>query len=163
MGIRDEELKRVEKYCQALGIKVTYKKQGKTDPEAEWATDGSEITVYLRPKQSITQIILDLIHELGHHQAWVYNDRKTAISLDNALGREKHNKKDRLAILKDEENGAEYHLMIYKELGLKIPEWKVRLERDLSLEIYRYYAKNNNWPTFKWRKEKKKELQEKLK
>lgn len=158
MGIRNEELKRIEKYAEGLGIKITYKKQKKTDPEADWTTDGTEITVYLRPRQSITQIILDIIHELGHHQAWVYNNRTTPISLDNALGRDKHNKKDRLAILKDEENGAAYHTMIYKELGLKIPQWKVELERDLSLEIYRYYAKNNEWPTVFWRKQKKKEL-----
>lgn len=163
MGIRNEELKRIEKYAEGLGIKITYKKQKHLDPEADWAIDGSEITVYLRNRQSTTQIILDIIHELGHHHCWVYNNRKTPISLDNALGRDKHNKKDRLAILKDEENGAEYHLMIYKELGLKIPQWKVELERDLSLEIYRYYAKHNDWPTVSWRKKKKKELKEKLK
>jgi len=152
------ELRRVEKYCEALGIKVTYKKQGPLDPEADWTTDGTEITVYLRPRQSFTQIILDLVHELGHHQNWVYSDRKTQISLDHALGKEKHQKKDRLAILKDEQNGSQFHLLIFKELGIKIHQWKVEVERDLSLAIYTYYYKNNDWPTLKWRKNKKKEL-----
>jgi hypothetical protein len=161
MGIRDEELKRIEKYAQGLGIKVTYKKQGPQDPEADWAVDGSEITVYLRNRQSKTHIILDLIHELGHHMYWVHNDRKIPIKLDTALSRENPTKKQRKAILEDEQNGALYHLLIYKELGLKIPEWKVIVERDIQLEIYKYYYRNGDFPTVKERKIMRKKLNEK--
>lgn len=161
MSFRDQELKRVEKYAQGLGIKITYKKQGKKDPEAEWTIDGTEITVYLRNRQSKTQIILDLIHELGHHMAWVYRGRKTPIKLDTALGRENPTKKQRQAILEDEKDGAEYHVIIYKELGLSIPQWKVELERDLQLEMYNIYYKTGNFPKVKERKEIRKRLRSK--
>lgn len=163
MGIRQKELKRVEKYAQGLGIKITYKKQGPKDPEADWALDGSEITVYLRNRQSTTQIILDIIHELGHHMFWVYKNRTIPISLDQALGKEKPTKKEREAIYQDELNGAAYHLLIYKELGLKIPQWKVEVERDLSLEMYKFFYKTGDFPKTKWKKEKKKELVNKYK
>lgn len=158
MGIRDQELKRVEQYAAGLGIKVKYKKQGPKDPEADWSIDGTEITVYLRNRQSTTQIILDIIHELGHHQHWVYSNRTIPISLDNALSKENHTKKDRLAIYNDELNGAAYHLMIYKELGLKIPQWKVEVERDLSLEMYKHFYLKGDFPTTRWKNKKKKEL-----
>lgn len=158
MGIREQELKRVEKYAQGLGIKVSYKKQGPEDPEADWSLDGTEITVYLRNRQSTTQIILDIIHELGHHQHWVYSNRTIPISLDKALLKDKPTKKDREAIYQDELNGAAYQLLIYKELGLKIPQWKVEVERDLSLEMYKTFYKNGNFPTVRQKNQKKKEL-----
>lgn len=159
MGIRQQELKRIEMYAKSLGIKVSYKKQGPKDPEADWTLDGTEITVYLRNRQSTTQIILDIIHELGHHQHWIYSNRTIPISLDKALSKEhKLTKKDREAIYQDEVNGAAYQLLIYKELGLLIPQWKVEVERDLQLEIYKYYYKNNDLPVAKWKSQKKKEL-----
>ena len=153
MSYISKELKRVEKYAQGLGIKVSYKKKGPTDPEADWSTDGTEITVYLRNRQSITQIILDLIHELGHHMEWIYNSRKIPSKLDKVLDKENHSKQERKIILEDEINGSKYHLSIYNELGLKIPKWKVILERDLSLLVYKYYYKYGKFPTNKIKKE----------
>lgn len=157
------ELRRVEKYAEGLGIKIVYKKQRRSDPEAAWSVDGSEITVYLRNRQSTTQIILDLIHELGHHIHWVYNNRKIPLELDKALGKESHTKKDREKILYDEINGGQYHLIIYNELGLKIPKWKVEVERDLAIESYKYYYKNNEEIPRKLVKEKRIELIKKYK
>jgi hypothetical protein len=162
-NIRDKELTRVKQYAQALGIKVLIKKQGPEDPEADWALDGSQITVYLRPKQSKTQIILDLIHELGHHQEWVYRGRKTPLKIDTALSRETPTKAQRKHIYDDEVNGAAYQLLIYKEIGLTIPKWKVEVERDLSLASYRYFWLNGDHPTREWRREKRKELIKKYK
>ena len=158
MGIRDEELKRVEKYAQGLGIKISYKKYKRGGDQAAWTVDGSEIELFLRNSDSKTQIILDLIHELGHHMHWIYNNRKIPIKLDIALGRENPTKKQRQEIYKDEINGAQYHLVIFKELGLKIPEWKVELERDLQLWIYKKFYVTGKWPTKKERLLVKKEL-----
>lgn len=163
MAIRDSELKRVKKYAQALGIKVTFKKQGALDPEADWTLDGTSITVYLRPNQTKTQIILDLIHELGHHQEWVYRGRKTPIRLDTALSRETPTKAQRKEIYEDEIKGAGYQLLIYKEIGLTIPKWKVEVERDLSLASYRYFWLEGNYPTRAWLRVKRKELIKKYK
>jgi hypothetical protein len=163
MSFIEKELDRLEKYAEALGIRVVYKSKQRGDNKAEWAVDGTEITIYLDKNESTTQIILDLLHELGHHMHWVYNNRSVPLKLDNALEKENPNKKDREAIYNDEVNGSVYHEVIYKELGLKIPFWKVQVERDQQLMIYEYFLNNNTWPTIKTKSEFRKKLIKKYK
>lgn len=157
------ELRRVEQYGKGLGIKTTYKEWKSGDPEADWVLDGTEITVYKRKGMSTTQIILDLVHEHAHHFTWIKANRTVPIKLDTALGRENPTKKQRKAILDDEKKAASFHEELYQILGLKIPLYKIQVERDLAIFGYKYWYQNNEWPNRKQKRGHKKELVKKYK
>ena len=62
---RDEEFKRLVFYAKGLGLKVTvYNK--KADSFGSW--DGQEIKIYWGKGQSKTDLVLTLLHELGHQK-----------------------------------------------------------------------------------------------
>lgn len=157
MGIRDEEIKRLERYAQGLGTKVTYKDYKRGDAGAEWVIhedNTTELIVYIWPRQSKVRTILNLIHELGHHLAWIHNNRKEDPATLDAFYREgERSRKDptlvkrkRKLIYESEKNDAEYRDIIWHEVGIKIPKW--RLEHDKELDIWGYlqYYKTGEHP-----------------
>ena len=88
MGIRDNELARIVKYAQGLGIKVVWKQHVPgQNTGATWSEDvnGTEIEMYMWPDKSKTKTILDFIHELAHHMAWVESGRKMTKKSRNAF------------------------------------------------------------------------------
>jgi hypothetical protein len=161
-----KELNRLVQYAESLGIKVEFKDSSKGHVCAEWTTDGTEITVYSSKSKSITQNILDLLHEVSHHIAWTHKGRKTPIRTDEALMAEdrRHKKSPpipkskRKIIYEDERFDSQYQELIYNELGLKIPRWKVQAERDLSNWIYYRYFQSGDYPGSIETKAKKQEL-----
>lgn len=144
MHIRDKELAQLKKYAQGLGITVTIKPGvAHSNIDAEWALDGSDITLYTYSKDNKTDMILKLLHELGHHLEFIYRGRKHPEVLDKALGMTPPlPKKYRKAIYDNEVSSATYHTVIANEVGLRIPLWKILVERDHQLEIYKYYYLN---------------------
>jgi len=159
MGIRDEELKRLEKYAQGLGIKVYHKPHVKGCGGAEWDMDDQSIVLYHNNKMSKTKLIIYFIHELGHHLDWVYNNRKdskAAIKAFEFLGeghmygdRSDIPKKYRKVILDEEKAGGEYHETIYKELNIKIPLWKIKMEQHLDMYEYRCLYREARFTKYK--------------
>ena len=132
MGIRDQEIARIEKYAAGLGIKIKWEKYTRAiGAEADWQIDGTQITMYCWARQSKTAKILALVHELAHHMGWVYNDRKqdlkTNAALENDAERKRGDppipKEQRYLIWYTEHHDAKYQESIFKELGLKIPRW----------------------------------------
>lgn len=154
-----KELNRTVKYAEGLGIKVRFLKDNpKIDCSAEWDLSGKEITVYYKDKETKTSLILSLVHELAHHLDFVYNNRRHNKSLIKALDADKPTRKQREIIYQDEVNGAAYQEIIYNELHLKLPKWKLLVERDWSLEVYKHKIDN----PFGMPKLEKKELRKKL-
>lgn len=165
MSLMQNELNRAIKYAEGLGVKVAFKPYKKGCPDADWATDGSEINLYVSKRDSITSTILSLIHELAHHMSFVYEGRKQNVALDSALGTlenlpkgEVLSKSKRKIIYDMEKHDSQYQLVIYKELNLNIPEWKVILQRELGNWAYRYYYINGVDAKRKQVKEKYKQL-----
>jgi len=151
MGIRDEEIKRLEKYSEGLGMKVTYRKKTPNSPWAEWVIDGSEIFIYDHPKISKTQMILSFLHELGHAHDHLANNRERNRDLEIALKAEDNrtneaiDKNMRFLIYEDEKQGAEHRLKIAHEVGIKVPEWKIKLDIELDIwSYYQYYLKGDH-------------------
>lgn len=142
MGIREKELERMIKYAEGLGIKVSFMPQLEDGTEAQWEMSGKEIKVFTKEKQTKLSIILSLIHELGHHLDFVYNKRRHTKKVWDAVHAKSPTKKQRRIIYEDELGGAAYHEIIYNELNLKIPLWRVRVERDLTLELYKKQIDN---------------------
>lgn len=163
---RDKEIKRLEQYCKGLGLKVSYKKKTRKDPEAEWVLDGSEIVIYLSSKLTKVQLILNIIHELGHHFDYVYNNRKIQHKVNYAWGKENNNEEmtenQRYVIYEDEYNASLFRAQIIHELNLKIS--KERLEFDIEMDLFVYYTfyKTGNYPVYREIAVKKKELLKKF-
>lgn len=168
MGIRDEEIKRLEHYAKGLGIKVTWKPYKKgTHVGAEWTTDGSEIIIYVRNRMSKSLIILNFIHELGHHMAYIYKGRPGQMKSDDVLIKEAEGKtltkQERRLLYKEEVADYKYRELIYEEVGIKIPKYIFLADIDLDRWLYYRYYVDGKFPTYKKAAEKYKEFKKKYK
>lgn len=171
LGIRDEELKRLEAYAKSIGIQVLYKKKDNShDNGALFYIDGSKIIVYTWPRLSKTQIVLNLIHELAHALHWIDTDKKTHPDLVEALLREGKREAgetldvfDRKLIYEDEEVATLYWDKIVKHVDIKINPSVILLQKYLDLFNYEFYYKTGEFPTPQQFKEKKKELKDAIK
>jgi len=159
---RDEELKRLVKYAQAMNVRVSFKPQHNVDADADWTTDGKEINIYDSSKKSKVFLILCLIHEIGHHCQFIHgNDRKVDAKLDEALASEEEKKSYRKRIYDWEVKGTGWWESIYKDADLKFPIYKLYIERDSDLWMYQTYYETGKFPTKKDKREKRKELKRK--
>lgn len=168
MGVRDVELKRLEHYAKAMGIKVVWKDYvPHTHTRAEWVSDGSEITIYIRSRDSKVKLIMAFIHELSHHLGWVYAGRPGAMKSDNLLlaedAGETLTKAERKVLFEEETNDYRFRQLIYDEVGIKIPQYIFKADISLDFHIYKRYYLTGKYPTYKAIKRKKKELLEKYK
>ena len=170
MGIRDEEIKRIKKYAEGLGIKVNFKKHRKGVGGAEWDMEDRQITIYISPRTNKTTIILYLLHELGHHLDWIYHNKKDSKEAAKAYellnsgpmfgDRSDIPEKYRQIIYREEAAGIHYMSIIWKELDLKIPLWKVKLQQELDLCEYRRLANEGKFNTIKEHKEYRKSIKD---
>lgn len=170
MSVIKEEFKRMIKYAEGLGVKVHIKPRKRNDDAAYWTLDGTEITILRRKRDSITTLMLSLIHELGHHVSWIMNGRKYNKRLDKALDSGENlkkgqilAKKHRKVIYEDEKFDSQYHEVIYNELNLKFPKYKVMAEMELSNWGYYIYYQTGKDPTKKEFSIKQRELRKKWK
>lgn len=160
---RRKELDRVIKYAEGLGMKVTWKTAQRGDPAATWTHDPLEICVYEHKNQSITSLILAIIHELGHYMYWVHHGRKPIPDAYMLEADRKHHdpkvpKKLRRQIYNYEANSIAYMPVVFKELDLSIPKYKLDIEVEFDLWSYEYYLEKGEDPTPTMYKDKRKEL-----
>lgn len=171
MGIRDEEIKRLTYYAKGLGVKVIIWNKGRKGAAAEWALDGSQIEVYAKPGTSKTEIILSLIHELGHH-VWFIHEKKRQpdLKFEEAIEREnlveengetpapKHLRKK---IYDVEKASTEWWMSIFKETDIKLPEWKLHAAMEFDMWMYEQYLETGFFPKRAARRIKHREIQSK--
>jgi hypothetical protein len=161
--IRDEEIKRLIKYAQALGMKVTFNNKRKPSEAAAWVTDGSEIIIYKSKNTSKIETILSLVHELGHAASHVHdNDRKINLKVDHAL-ENPDRKRSKKIIWEDELEGSKWWESIYKEVNLKFPKWRLYAQMEFDVWQYQMDYENDKFPTNKEKKQKWAELKTKYK
>lgn len=159
---RDEELNRLIKYAQGMGVTVRFKPYSrKIGAYAEWAMDGSEITIYTRSKCSKIEKILSLIHELSHQKAWVLNNREKDPKMEKILLSEENTKKDRKKILDMEIADSIHWESIYNDTNCQFPIERLRKQREFDLWNYEVCYETGSLPTVKQKSEKMKELRKK--
>lgn len=167
MGIRDREIDRLIKYAQGLGLKVSFINTNATHA-ADWVIDGTEIRIYTRKNKSKTDTILSIVHELGHHLWFIHEkERQPDLKFEQAIDREnlyiskvkaKTPKKLRKKILTTEIEGTKYWEVIVKDTNIKIPTWKINLQKEFDIWTYEVYYETGKFPIKKNRVEKLKEL-----
>lgn len=169
--VRDEEIKRLIHYAKGLGVKVIIYSKTRSDAKAEWALDGSMIQVYAGSRRSKTNIILDLIHELGHHVWFIHEkNREPDMKFDEAITREnlfeietdvptpKHLRKK---IWDVEVAGTHWWDVIYKDTNVKIPMWKVEAAKEFDMWVYEVYYETGHFPKGEYRENHYREVQDK--
>jgi hypothetical protein len=171
MGIRDSEIERLIHYAKSLGVKVTIYNKTNRDASAEWAIDGSQINIYAGPGTSKTTVILNLLHELGHHCWWIWvKDRQPDLKFEEALTREnmfmvetdKPTPKDlRKKIYDVELAGTAYWEIIAKEINIKLPLWKIHAAMEVDMWMYEVYYETGNFPKGKFKRDHVKEVKRK--
>lgn len=157
MSYMQDDLNKLIKYAQGLGLRVVIREYDGGGAGGGWATDGTEITLFKWKNITITRMILNLLHELAHHMAWVYADRVTKPRVEKALdaeeAREKGSppipKRQRKIIYEEEKFDAQYREVIAKEVGLKLPNWKVKADIDVDIWGYKFYYETGDHPTTK--------------
>jgi hypothetical protein len=176
MHIRDREIQRLISYATGLGLEVIYDDTENSSTAASWALDGTEIIIFrnTKPKQNKTDIILSLIHELGHHLHYIWEkNRKPDFKFDEAITREmllenneiqsptpKHLRKK---ILDIEKAGALYWDTVYRDVGLQIPYWKLQTYKEFDVWQYDIYYRTGHFPSSATRTQKLKALTKKYK
>jgi hypothetical protein len=168
---RDDEIERLTKYAQGMGLKVTFSNSKSADCAADWSTDGSEITIYRRQNDSKTETILSMIHEIAHHLWFIHErNRKPDLKLDEAVGvadwqnaPEKLPKRFRKRIYDMEHASTGYWEAIFKETDLKIPKWKLNVAMAFDVWQYEIYLNKGKFPGRAEENQKRKELVAKYK
>lgn len=168
--VRDDEIKRLVKYAEGLGLKVVFSTKRNPDAVADWHIDNTQITVYVKKNTSKIETVLSLIHELGHaqHNVWE-KDRKIDERLEHILNKiEEYEKKKlpppvqcRNALLRYEQDSAAYWEAIYKETNMKFPKWRLYAAMEFDIWAYQHYAENGEFPTAKMAQQKRSEIYKK--
>jgi len=164
ISLPQKEIDRLVKFAEGLGIIVSFHSQGSDGDAASWSESPPHIEVYLNANPNKTDVILCLLHELGHHFDWIrYGKKETPEAY-----LEDNNRKEgdpplsldkRRIIYENEKRGINYMLKIAKQLDLKYPKlWRVKAEMTYDKWVYRHYFYNGEYPSNKLRKEKKEKL-----
>ena len=159
--VRDNEIQRLIKYGQGMGVAVRFKPYIKYSKfEAEWALDGSEIVIFTKPRDSKLQKVLSLIHELSHHKAFVNNGRTIDPKIEEALDSD-NNKIHRKRVLNMEVSDSQYWEEIYRDTDCRFNINILHREKEHDLWAYQIYSKTGKFPTHKENLAKAKELRKK--
>jgi len=169
--IRDEEISRLTKYAQALGVTVKIINDRNED-SAYVTLDGTELAINKHCNKTKIQFVLSLIHELGHVLYFIHEkDRTNDITYERAIERETlHEAKKsntppkhlREKILNFERASAEWWDTIYKETQCRFPYWKLELARKFDIWQYQVYYKTGKFPKRKDRNIKYKQFKKEL-
>lgn len=159
---RDEEIQRLMRYAQGMGLSVRFKPYVKGSGDGGgWTTDGSEITVYVSSGDSKTDKILTLIHEIAHHKGFIENNRTLDPKMVEALEDEDEKKRSRKRIYLDELSDTQYWEQIYKDTGCEFGLNKLYVQRDFDVWCYEFFYEEAKFPTCKAKKEKMRQLKDK--
>ncbi len=162
--IRDEELNRLIKYAQGMGLSVSFRPYKPFSLiGGEWTTDGTELIVYVEKDTTKIEKVLILIHEISHHKAYINNDRENDPILDNILDKDDPNKKERYKIWRSEVRDSKYWEEIYKDTNCKFDIKKLHARREFDLWQYEFCYENDRDPTKEEKYKKFKELKNKYK
>jgi hypothetical protein len=160
MNIRDREIARILLYAKGLGLRVRIANYAHNEA-GDWGHDPiAEITINKRVHTTKTELILTLLHELGHAVYFAYTKQPIPKA---AYESGPHTKKARRKLYEYEAAGIAYMSNLYTELQLGIPLWKVKRAMEQDTWAYEVYMLTGEFPSKTERKEKYKSLTVKYK
>jgi hypothetical protein len=163
---RDRDLKKLKGYIISRGLDLKVRPYSILTGEAEYV-EGESITLFTNNRTNKTEVILSLLHELGHHADYKENpstpEQNTAlIELNKGTMSGKRpdlTKEHRKIILQIETAGISYMSRIHQELELELPLWRVKYQEHIDLYHYKTLYTLGRFPT----RQEVRELQHQLK
>jgi hypothetical protein len=138
--VRDEELKRLIRYAQGMGISVRFRPyKPHSGDAAEWDDEAQRIVVFVSTYDTKLNKILRLIHEIGHAKGFIRNGRRGKVRVTRALEAEKPTRVQRKLIYQDEAADAKLWDEIYQDAGCTFHINKLRRRQAYDVWIYRQF------------------------
>lgn len=139
MHIGEKELNRLISYAEGLGLIVIWKGVKELETPAQLVfTEPPTIELKKYKRVSYKQLILDMLHELGHYHDWINNGRRTPSEVF-AKNHSELTKSEREIVYKDEKKATLIATSLAKHLDLKYP--KLELVRANSAYDRWYYKR----------------------
>lgn len=162
--IATREFDRLVKYAEGLGIQVIYKYDSKSKYAAQFIfTDPPTIELVINKRHATTDLILAMLHELGHYHDWV-NTGKREPSVIYAKEHSELNLTERKILYQTERKATILAIKTAEHLEIKFPKmWRIKQESAYDRWFYRYYVKTGEYPDKKMYKKKQKDLYRKYK
>ena len=163
--VRDSEIKRLVLYLKACNVKVTIRNYA-FDHLGEVTGDiPAKININKHRHTSKTELVLTLLHEACHIKySSLHPDLHfEGLEVEDNGDFKKATKKQRWDNYKFEHDSLQLMPELALELGIKIPEWKIRYQLEVDIWEHFYYYENNRYPGRKEAVTKKRELMEKYK
>lgn len=153
MAWQDEDIKKLKHYAKAHGLKVSIRRKKTKDFSAEYVSNES-ITVYTTKRTSKKDIILTLLHELGHHLDSIIgkpDSKETIEALNKAHNEGIKNvpREQRRLIYRSEKSGIELMPYFVSYLKLRIDRRAVEIQKRIDIFAYKFYMDNGRFPTQK--------------
>lgn len=161
--VRDEELNRLVHYAKGHNIEVTFEPYVPFSMDAGYTDiETNDICIFTHPRLSKLDIILTLIHELGHALYHINNNNRVVdMNLYEAIDNEEEKKKYRRIVLNYERNSAKWWDVIYKDTDMKFDINKLYFHKEYDVWQYEYWYKNNKFPTKQQKMKKRMKLKQK--
>ncbi len=152
-------MERLVAYAKGLGLSVRILPEVPGLGEAgtyEVSGDGTaELTVYTHKRQSRLEVVLTLIHEIGHHLDYVHKFRR----LESFVGVVEAEAEGRYEdILKTEIAGTKYWRRIYTDTACSFPVWRLYLAMEFDIWQYVFLRDTGKYPTRAQRRRKRMQL-----
>jgi hypothetical protein len=147
MTSQARDLNKLKKFIKSFGLRLYFRPYTRYTDLAHYVS-GQNITVFVSKKINKTEIILSLLHEIGHHLDWITNKRldketeKAYTKFDD-----KDFKKYAKIILDVERAGIKHMTSIHKILNLEISIDKVKRQQKIDLFHYEFFYKNKKFPS----------------
>jgi len=161
------DIDKIIEFAKGLNVNIIFKDKSPEKTIALYYNKPPTIIIFKNKIKSRPDLILALLHELGHHLDYINTKKELH---DAFLLEDQRTKKDpplpkklRKHIYKEEISGIKLMPKIAKQLKLDIEKWKVIREMKLDIWVYRYYYENGNFPTIRENNLKNKQLTNMLK
>lgn len=137
---RQREMERLIKYAEGMGARVQIRPyRHKSHGLAAWELfeDNSvKITIYRKKKASDLDVVLSLIHELGHHRDYITLHRRDIGEPDAGVGLTREQRKQ---VYDYELRGMRYWKQIYHDCDCRFPIWRLFMQMELDIAAYYHY------------------------
>lgn len=148
--IRDNEIRRLRKYAHGLGCSIVIMNKDGIDCSGECWGEGRKIFVYKSQRTSKTDLVLTIIHELAHWISFVNDGYKLDERFRKSLEKQHDNtpisNADRRRAYLIEARDQQYWDQIIKYCEIKIPRYKIEIQKEIDLLWYELdYLTNGNY------------------
>lgn len=148
MSLQRNELKRVVKFAESLGVKVHFLDAASRDYHGAYfhpdKFEPGRIEVCRTKRTTITFQIATLLHEIGHHID--FTETGKIPESYNLIDSENCPVWARQAVFNAEKRACAHAEKLYWTLRLRIPFWKVKMELSADVFLYRVFRNSGVYP-----------------